>query len=741
VAAKSDPQVGVSVDTGDRIVGAGVKDSTGNYQVITLDASGNVPVSGTITATPTGTQDVNIKQVGGNAVTTTVPVSGTITETNSAAALTALQLIDNAVSGAGFNITQVNGESVDVGAGTEAAAIRVTLPTDGTGKVGLNAGTNNIGDVDILSIAAGDNNIGNVDLASAIPAGTNNIGDVDVLSVIPGTGATNLGKADGGVYASGDTGVAAFGLRVDSRVAQQTQGKYEAIQIASDGSVYVDEVNSAAIKTAVETIDNAVSGSGFNISQVNGESIDVGAGTEAAAIRVTLPTNGTGVIATVGAVTSITNAVTVNSHAVTNAGTFAVQVDGAALTSLQLIDDAIYTDGSGTVTKGIAILGQDGTNPQAIKTDTNGELQVDVLTMPTTTVQATNLDIRDLSSASDSVAVHGDVGVIDQLDLTNSNPAVVAIVDANGDQITSFGGGTQYTEDVAAAADPIGTAQILVRKDTPGTITTTDGDNVAQRGTNYGAAYCQIVTSAGAYVDTFGGGTEYTEDAASVANPVGGQIMARRRDSLSAETTTDGDVTALNCTSKGEVYVKHTDTVSVTGAVLSTFPCIGNVAHDDADTSNPVKIGGKAKTYGSLPTAVTDADRVNGLFDRYGAQFVQMGSPFVQAITAAYTADQTNVDLIGAISAGTAYRIYGYILQIDYASQGIQTTYNIGFGATTTPTTAGCILKTTGLVPGYYEKTFSAPIVGGSGEELRITTTGYTAGTINVTIFYDTISI
>lgn len=34
----------------------------------------------------------------------------------------------------------------------------------------------------------------------------------------------------------------------------------------------------------------------------------------------------------------------VPSHAVTNAGTFAVQVDGAALTSLQLIDDAIFTD-------------------------------------------------------------------------------------------------------------------------------------------------------------------------------------------------------------------------------------------------------------------------------------------------------------------------------------------------------------------------------------------------------------
>jgi hypothetical protein len=40
----------------------------------------------------------------------------------------------------------------------------------------LPAGTNNIGDVDILSIAAGDNNIGNVDIASALPSGTNTIG-------------------------------------------------------------------------------------------------------------------------------------------------------------------------------------------------------------------------------------------------------------------------------------------------------------------------------------------------------------------------------------------------------------------------------------------------------------------------------------------------------------------------------------------------------------------------------------
>lgn len=65
-----------------------------------------------------------------------------------------------------------------------------------------------------------------------------------------------------------------------------------------------------------------------------------------------------------------------------------------------------------------------------------------------------------------------------------------------------------------------------------------------------------------------GAGTQYTEDDASAANPIGGQMVARRRDTPAAETDADGDVTALNCTSKGEIYVKHLDTVTVDGTVF-----------------------------------------------------------------------------------------------------------------------------------------------------------------------------
>lgn len=95
---------------------------------------------------------------------------------------------------------------------------------------------------------------GSVSLAAAIPAGTNNIGDIDVLTV----------PAD------------PFGVNADAASAT--------------GSI------SAKLRFIA----------------------------------------GTGI--------PITGTVTVAAHAVTNAGTFAVQVDGAALTSLQLLDDAIFQD-------------------------------------------------------------------------------------------------------------------------------------------------------------------------------------------------------------------------------------------------------------------------------------------------------------------------------------------------------------------------------------------------------------
>jgi len=171
---------------------------------------------------------------------------------------------------------------------------------------------------------------------------------------------------------------------------------------------------------------------------------------------------------------------------------------------------------------------------------------------------------------------------------TSKGALWVAIADSSGDPITSFGGGTQYTEDAAAAANPVGNAQILVRTDTPATQVTTDGDNVAQRGTNYGAAYVQLVTSAGAYIDSVGGGTEYTEDVATANPQVGKAIMMERDDALTTVTPIEGDWIGLRGTAEGALWTQDfnsdailADTAALVVDAAASEVLLGTI---DADT-------------------------------------------------------------------------------------------------------------------------------------------------------------
>jgi hypothetical protein len=60
--------------------------------------------------------------------------------------------------------------------------------------------------------------------------------------------------------------------------------------------------------------------------------------------------------------------------------------------------------------------------------------------------------------------------------------------------------------------------------------------------------------------------------------------------------------------------------VTTTGVIVG-----GGVAHDAADTGNPIKIGGKALA--SVGTAVTAGDRVNARFDLLGQLYVLLADP------------------------------------------------------------------------------------------------------------------
>lgn len=114
---------------------------------------------------------------------------------------------------------------------------------------------------------------------------------------------------------------------------------------------------------------------------------------------------------------------------------------------------------------GTVALGYDGADVQALKTLSTGEL----------VVSATNFDIRDISASTDAISIHGSIGVVEQFALPTSNPIKTALVDGNGDQITSIGGGTEYSNGDSVAV-PIGKV-IMFRQSGDNTVQSVADDN------------------------------------------------------------------------------------------------------------------------------------------------------------------------------------------------------------------------------------------------------------------------
>ncbi len=219
----------------------------------------------------------------------------------------------------------------------------------------------------------------------ALAAGTNNIGDVDVLSVVPGTSATSLGKAEDASHSSGDTGVMALGVRNDAGTALAgTDGDY--IPLSTDSSGFL-RVNVSAGGTSGTQYTEADTDASITGTAAMWE--DAADTLRAVSMAKPLP---------VQPGTSITFPVTDNggsltvdgSVAVTNAGTFVVQENGAALTALQLIDDAIFAEdvAAQAADKGVAILavrrdadtslvGADNDYAN-LQVDANGALKVEI---------------------------------------------------------------------------------------------------------------------------------------------------------------------------------------------------------------------------------------------------------------------------------------------------------------------------------------------------------------------------
>lgn len=167
--------------------------------------------------------------------------------------------INNSTGAAAVNI-QDGGNAITVdyattGSGTATGALRVELPTNGTGVIATVSAVTAITN----ALPAGTNAIGKLAANSGV-----DIGDVDVTSVIPGTSATNLGKAEDAAHTSADTGVFILAVRNDSgaTVFTNANGDYSPIGVTSNGALYLASVIPGTTATELGKAEDQAHASG-----------------------------------------------------------------------------------------------------------------------------------------------------------------------------------------------------------------------------------------------------------------------------------------------------------------------------------------------------------------------------------------------------------------------------------------------------------------------------------------------
>lgn len=283
------------------------------------------------------------------------------------------------------------------------------------------------------------------------------------------------------------------------------------------------------------------------------------------------------------------------------------------------------------------------------------EMQCDVLTQPGTAAEGAALP-------SSFVVIAGDDG-------TDTHPVQV---DASGQLKVSIeadnagiGGGTQYTEDAAAPANPVGNALMAERDDALGGLTPAEGDwthlycdangalwiaaaslplpSGAATSANQSTANTALsaIQTAVELIDTVGGGTEAAAMRVTIANDSTGVVSVDDNGSTLSVDDGGGSLTV-----DGTVGISGTVTVDMG----SNNDVQGDVAHDSADSGNPVKIGAKART--ANPTAVANGDRVDLFSDDVGKLVVLPNAP--RDLVTQQTTDTTTTSETTILTAGGA---------------------------------------------------------------------------------------
>jgi hypothetical protein len=105
------------------------------------------------------------------------------------------------------------------------------------------------------------------------------IGDVDVTSVVPGSGATNLGKATDAAAGANDVGVAPLAVRDDALSAlTPVEGDYVPLRTDSTGRLWVSATIDAALPAGSAAIGKLAANDGVDIGNVDVTTVVPGVG-------------------------------------------------------------------------------------------------------------------------------------------------------------------------------------------------------------------------------------------------------------------------------------------------------------------------------------------------------------------------------------------------------------------------------------------------------------------------------
>jgi len=185
---------------------------------------------------------------------------------------------------------------------------------------------------------------------------------------------------------------------------------------------------------------------------------------------------------------------------------------------------------------------------------------------------------------------------------------------ANDD--VGIGGGTEYTEDVATANPQVGKAIMIERDDQLSAVTPVAGDWIGLRGSERGALWVTMADAAGDPITSFGGGTQYTEDDAVPANPVGTAMMMERDDILAGITPAEADWTHPFSSAEGALWTQDfnsdaifADTTTIAGAVAAGQMQVDIVA-DGADLLTNTNFAAAFGTAGAADSQVMSVQGV-----------------------------------------------------------------------------------------------------------------------------------